>query len=263
MVLTRSQARARAQQGVNHNANQTPVTTGSTTRKRTTTMTPKARATTPAAGRHKAKPKGGSKPPQPTALTPERTLTRAWPETPRAPRKSDAPVLKPDFPTHFASSPYPSTYGTPLVMSMDDIDDSRFRTSTQHPSQRVRFDVENLTLIPPPIGDDLSSNASTIVSSELPQQYLPQFRFPSSRDIVESIPGNWVRSPGECSQRLALVVEDTSAHGERERELVDQARVNQIFQQEYDRMMNDQEGRQEEKFVRKHRVLKRENAMIL
>ncbi|KAK1230838.1 hypothetical protein PQX77_006056 [Marasmius sp. AFHP31] len=263
MVLTRSQARARIQQANNDNANQTSVTTRSS-RKRTTTMTPKARVTTHTAGRPKAKPKGGRKPPQPAASTPERTFARAWPDTPRAPRKSDVQALKSDFPTHFASSPYPSVYGTPLVMSMDDIDNSQFCTSTQHPGQRVRFDVENLTLISPPaIGDDLSSNASTIVSSELPHQYRPQFHFPSSRDIVESIPGNWVRSPGECSRRLALVAEDTNAHGERERELADQARVNQIFQQEYDRMMNDREWRHEEKFVRKNRGLKRENAMIL
>ncbi|KAK1231712.1 hypothetical protein PQX77_005160, partial [Marasmius sp. AFHP31] len=188
--------------------------------------------------------------------------------TPRAPRKSDAPALKPDFPSHLTSSPHASTYGTPLVLSLEDMDE---RTDTPIPTpaptptprQRVRFDVNNLVLVPPLEVAEEDNDASTVILTEPQRHSTP--RYLSARDLVASIPGNWVRSPGQSSQRLVVVPEDTSVEAGRATEGASQARINEIFQEQYERLIRDRDEcmiRHRES-ARSNGRLQREDAMIL
>ncbi|KAJ8073331.1 hypothetical protein PM082_011603 [Marasmius tenuissimus] len=295
MVQTRSQtarARARAQQTDQPIINQNPAISSTATsrtrsspRKRTSASTPKPKPKATAAkkapasggkGKAKAKVQSGRKAsqklprqaPQPAVSTPERPSMRAWPQTPRAPRKSDAPALKPDFPSHLTSSPHASTYGTPLVMSLGDmaeLTDTPTPTPAPTPTsrQRVRFDVNNLVLVPPLEVAEEDNDASTVILNEPQRHSTP--RYLSARDLVASIPGNWVRSPGESSQRLVIVHEDTSVEAGRATEGTSQARINEIFQEQYERLIRDRDEcmSRHRETVRSNGGLQREDAMIL
>ncbi|KAL0570100.1 hypothetical protein V5O48_011860 [Marasmius crinis-equi] len=211
MVLTRGQAaRTRlAQQHTDQFVTSTATPTPrSSPRKRTSVSVPKlkAKATakkipTTSKGKDKAKanaPKSETS--TPYVSTPEHPFGRAWPPTPRAPRKSDGPSLKPDFPSHLASSPHPSINGTALVLSdADDFDDAGTPTpaapSAHHPCLP--------TPVPPPDDDD----TSTVVLSDSDDDHrTPPFLSP--RDIAAGIPGKWERKRGESSRRLVVVPED-------------------------------------------------------
>ncbi|KAL0574796.1 hypothetical protein V5O48_007169 [Marasmius crinis-equi] len=277
MVLTRSQAaRARTQQlgqldqptAGRTTGNRATATPRSSPRKRTSASTPKPKARATAErksnakkGKGRAEAKGKAPecaPSEPVVSTPERPFGRGWPQTPRAPRKSGGPSLKPDFPAHL--SPHPSIEGAPLLISVEDINDGK-----SSPVQHRRFDVENLTFVTVPSDDGTSTNASTVVLSDPVDTVRRQrpSQFLSPRDIAAGIPGMWTRSPGESSRRLVVVPEERGAQEERLRGLGNQVQYNRIFQEQYDRMLLGREAcmQRHEEFMRANELPMSEDVM--
>ncbi|KAG7086825.1 hypothetical protein E1B28_002746 [Marasmius oreades] len=270
MVTTRSQARKRAAMGHQQSTEEPTMSSSVTTtprrsgRKRVSGKTPKAQTKgkafstvkSPASvkGKGKKKAAGGKSMPRHQVVvmisTPARYSNRGLPTTPRAPRKSDGgPAFRSSFPDSPIAATDPSTSLDARVegsdMDMMDSTNDRFTTPSPQTPPHVRFDTRNLVLIPPR-HDSSTGVAATTSSGDANANATPFStrstpRFLSPRDIAASIPGNWVRSPGQCSQRLVVVPEDQSLRAQYERELQRQLRYNEIFQVQYDALIGDRE----------------------
>ncbi|KAJ8095032.1 hypothetical protein AAF712_014221 [Marasmius tenuissimus] len=161
----------------------------------------------------------------------------------RVPHRMSTPTISHNSARHIPTftplsplTPLPSPSPGPFDMDTEMNENARFTTpQPMRPNgPRVRFDVQTLSLVQP-TPDEPAMNMNMT-------------------DFAAGIAGDWVLSPGGTSQRLIVVPEDTSIMAERERQRIEQAKANEIFQRQYDILMASREAAEKRhiEFMRQH-----------